>query len=147
MYCCSLQLPLLWLVGIFDSNVVYCFDFSGVEHLSDGTILVLTYTGVLKELRLSIVAGKIDIKFRNLNINIDWTSYRTHGLVISPNKVFLVVLVSMSKLAWVRRNKSNTKVFVFMNMARNPLTVLLQNPTRSMFLFWDCLETLRYKFV
>lgn len=111
--------------------------------MSDNIILVLTYTGALKELKLSVKSEKLNIEFRNLNVNIDWTSYRTHGLIISPNKVFFIILVSMSKLAWVRRNKSNTKVFVFMNMARNPLAVLLLNPTRTLFPYWDCLEILR----
>ncbi|XP_031346109.1 uncharacterized protein LOC116172967 [Photinus pyralis] len=119
------------------------FIITGVEHYEGNTILVLTYTGVLKEVMLFNEENKIKIKWRHLFIDYKWWSHRTHGLIVSQNRVFIGVLVSMSKLTNIKKRKDHVRLLVFMNVAKKPLQVLLNNESNTLTSYWDCLEVLR----
>ncbi|KAK5642866.1 hypothetical protein RI129_009033 [Pyrocoelia pectoralis] len=116
---------------------------TGVEHYEGNTILVLTYTGVLKEVKLFNDEGKIKIESRHLFIDFKWWSHRTHGLIISHNKVFIGILVSMSKLTNIKKRKDHVHLLIFMNVSKKPLELLLSNESNVLTSHWDCFEVLR----
>ncbi|KAK4877725.1 hypothetical protein RN001_010231 [Aquatica leii] len=118
-------------------------QITGIEHYEKNIILVLTYTGVLKEVRFSCKNDKIHLDHRNIYIDFKWWAYRTHGLIISRNKVFIGVLVSLSKLTNIKKRKDHVRFLIFMNTAKNPLQTLLHNNSNLLTMYWDCLEVLR----
>ncbi|KAF5295487.1 hypothetical protein FQR65_LT10475 [Abscondita terminalis] len=118
-------------------------QITGLEHYEKNILLVLTYTGVLKELKFDCINMKVRLESRNVFADFKWWTHRTHGFIVSRNKVFIGILVSLSKLTNIKKRKDHIRLLIFMNTAKNSLEVLLNNNLNLLTKYWDCFEVLR----
>lgn len=61
----------------------------------------------------------------------------------SINKTLFIFLIGPCKTADRKDDKDLNSLVVFFNSAKDPLQILLDNPSNSLKDNWDCLETLR----
>ncbi|XP_066263058.1 uncharacterized protein [Euwallacea similis] len=130
--------------SVFDliAHNVGNYYITGVECIED-KIRVLTFTGILKELHVSVHFKKINIDEKSVPIKFNFSGYRTHGQIASANKVLYGFLLSPYK----HKNSFKGKTFVnfqlFHDSNLDPLKLLMDNNSGSLRHFWDCFEALR----
>lgn len=118
-------------------------NFLGLEHYENDTILVLTCTGVLKELQLIYESNKLSIEEKDLETEIKWQKYRAHGLFVSRNRVFVGLLIHPCRLKSFAKTNYFMKAVLLKDQSKKPVKILLNNKTGSLDDYWDCFETLR----
>lgn len=119
------------------------FCYLGLEKLDDNILLVLTLTGAMKEIKLSCNKGKVEVEWRHVYINVNWSMKRAHGFIFTRNKVLLGLLTYPGRVKDRKDEKDLINFLVFANLSKDPIQILMDNPTNSIYNYWDCFETIR----
>lgn len=114
-----------------------------MECYENNIIVVLTYTGVMKELQLSCENKQLQIESKDLLNDINWQKYRAHGLFFSRNRVFVGLVVHPSRMKDFAKVNQFMTVVMLENPTKNSMNILLNNQEGSLENYWDCLEMLR----
>lgn len=116
---------------------------TGVKHYEENTILVLTYTGVLREIQLNSENNKLVVTWKDIQIDLNWKKYRAHGMFLSHNRVFFGLLIHPCQLKDMCKISKFITLVMLKNNAKKPMKLLLNNASGSLENYWDCFETLR----
>lgn len=122
--------------------------FLGIVHYEKNSLLVLSVSGELKQLDFKISPSsddepsKIMIAEKLISLDFDTRKFRTHGLVLSPNKVFFGILAYPCHLTDLSKGKNFVNFFIYGNQSKKPFE-LLMDVSNNLRDFWDCFETLR----
>lgn len=115
-----------------------------VEKVNSNTLLVGTISGVLKEIQFnSSKSNKLHLTWRHIYVNINWAIKRVHGFAFSKNRVLFCILTYPCKMKIKKDEKSLIALMFFENCSQNPLKLLMENKTNSIYNYWDCFEVLR----
>lgn len=117
--------------------------FLAVEIVEDNKVLIVCLTGTIMELIINYENSKIDVKWRYLYVNINWYIRQALNFMCSLNRMLFFFLTGPCKTADSKDDKDVNKLVVFFDSTRNPFQMLLENPTKSLKDYWDCLEALR----
>ncbi|XP_045463448.1 uncharacterized protein LOC123673071 [Harmonia axyridis] len=115
---------------------------TGVNYYKDNILLLLT-DEKLKKLTLNVEESKVHIKDENVNLNFDNNVFRSCGIVLSNNKIFLGIFAYPCHLKDITRHATPSKFFIYHDASKSPLKILLKNTDQNLIEYWDCLEVMR----
>ncbi|KAL3275372.1 hypothetical protein HHI36_020139 [Cryptolaemus montrouzieri] len=119
-----------------------CLPITGLCHYKDNVLLVLT-TGRLKKITLDMVDSCINIKEELVTFKFDSTKFKTHGLVLSENRVYLGVLAYPCRLKDITRDPTPSSFLIYHDASISLFQTIMNNPSGSLEKYWDCFEILR----
>ncbi|KAI4470974.1 transcription factor iiic subunit delta n-term [Holotrichia oblita] len=122
-------------------------DITSVDIIEDNKVLVVCLTGATMELIINEKNSKVNVKWRYLYVNINWYIRQALNFMCSLNRMLFFFLTGPCKTADSKDDKDVNKLVVFFDSTRNPFQVLLENPTKNLKDYWDCLEALRCQVV
>ncbi|CAH0547778.1 unnamed protein product [Brassicogethes aeneus] len=131
---------------LFDRKALNAANFyvSGVEHIGENSLVVLTFTGELKKVTLTISYNKIHVEESPLNVpNIDFSRQRTHGFLMSKNQVLFKILTTPCRSRDASKGRQFINLYVFYDTKKDAFQKLWDNHTNSLRDYWDCFEALR----
>lgn len=117
----------------------------GIEHYEENIIWALNCTLILKQIKIDVENNQLVINLKELHTDTNWKKYRSHGFILSPNRVFLGVLVDLSHLKESVKKSRSVMFMILRNKSKKPVDILLQNHSETLENYWDCFETLRYE--
>nr|XP_022903517.1 uncharacterized protein LOC111415869 [Onthophagus taurus] len=130
-----------------DKHESYQFECNNIEILDiiilDNTVLILTKTGVVKEVVLSNTTKGIDIKWRHFYVDINNYMRSPIGMVASKNGALVFVLTKFCKPKQSKLQIDSIDLNVFGNNENKCLEKLLKNPSKNLNYMWDYLELYR----
>ncbi|XP_044765214.1 uncharacterized protein LOC123321596 [Coccinella septempunctata] len=115
---------------------------TGLCHFKKNILLLLTGEK-LRQLTLNVEDDKIQIKDENVSVDFDGARFRSCGLVLSRNRIFLGILAHPCRLKDITRHPTPSKFFIYHDTAKIPLKMILENTEKSIADYWDCFEVLR----
>lgn len=80
---------------------------------------------------------------KKLHYKIDTSVYKTHGFFVSPNRVYFGI-IACPTYNITKSSSHHIMVLVLQNIEKKPVSLLLDNPSKSLRHYWDCYEVLRY---
>ncbi|KAJ3661420.1 hypothetical protein Zmor_005815 [Zophobas morio] len=116
---------------------------TGVLHYEKNILLVLSVCGQMKQIEFSLLNNEICFSEKFIQLDFDTNKYRTHGFLLSPNKVFLGVLSYPCHLKDVSKGKNFVNFFILKNKSKDPFETLMNISATTIRDYWDCFETLR----
>ncbi|XP_060534853.1 uncharacterized protein LOC132707152 [Cylas formicarius] len=136
--------------GLDKTGALFDLVTHNVEHYyvtgvacSRNVLHVLTFTGTLKTLKISVKLHDVAVEEVATTLKLDAKRLRTHGLVASPNGAFLGVASHPYHQKDLTNGKQFVNVHLFHDTNLQPLRLLLDNPQNTVRHLWDCFETLR----
>lgn len=118
-------------------------DIIGLEKIVDNILLVQTIAGLTKELKLACFQNKINVSWRHVYINVNWSMKKSHGMIFSRNKVLFGLLTYPCKIKVNKDDKCLVNLVLFQNLACQPFQLIMNNKQSTLYNFWDCFEILR----
>lgn len=137
----SLRILVQYVKNVNDYRIKNITNTLDAFYISTSNCEIFKIDVYLMDTKLDVVITKQEVKEKDLG-----TSYEMLGAVFSPNKI-ICAMIMFNRQIWYRklRNRIETCFMTTENTMDNVFSVLLDNPTKSLLNYRDCLNLLRYR--
>lgn len=142
------------LIQVIDDNGKILSQY--LNNINDHCITDIAYTkeGIylstinVKIYKINIIVsnGNLNVELVQLNIKDQYPTYELHGLCFSANNVMCIL--SMVNKRVLCRKQAHKMEMIFISTdskLQSLLPTLLNNPTKKLTYYWDCIELLRFQ--